>query len=751
MNLYLDPNVPGTNFLSFAFNQPSTENYYQGRVDHTFSAKDSIFGRYTDDRVNQLDRLKFPQFHDKFLSVMSYTSIGETHIFSPSLVNSARISYSRNDQGGDIAYDQTKFPTLFAGLPMGNLTVGALDANGLSAGEPEHVLMNFYTIGDDVNFIHGRHSMKFGTLLNQVQIGDDNPGTAAGAINFPTIIDLLRGTPDSISGNTPGSLLSRFYPMKTFGFYFQDDIKVNSRFTISAGLRYEPSTVPYDRQACAVDHHCEGGANFIHPFTDVNPTFGPLVKNPALKNIGPHIGFAWDVFGNQRTAVRGGFAIQYDVVFYPQPLQTYKNGMPPFTGTIGLNSPPSFTLPVTVPAGTPSSRRVTTIPYDIGQPRMNNYNLTVDQQLPWKMALSVSYVSTRGYHTAGSDEQNPRPVSAIINGIPFYAPYPGGSDPGSPFAGKGCIDPIITTTPITPSCRFNPNWASISTGMSQNGESWYNALQVNVNRRLANGLQFQSSYTWSKLLDNGTTQGGDDVTGARNPYDAHDPLITPAIFLLGKGRSAFDLRQNWRFNWIYHFPNIQSQNFLSGFVKGWWMGNVLSFNTGQPFTPRLNSNRSRSGMANGAGGIDQPDLLPGRSPQSITSGFSPGCLGVPAGTALGTVAHWFDPCAYTLQAPGFLGRSPKGYLEGPGFQNVDFSINKDTHLRWLGEGGLIQFRTEVFNALNHANFRIPGNGRVFGGTAAGSGNVESPLGTAGVITGTQNFSRQIQFAVRLQF
>jgi hypothetical protein len=438
----------------------------------------------------------------------------------------------------------------------------------------------------------------------------------------------------------------------------------------------------------------------------------------------------------------------------PQPLQGYKNGTPPFASTISLTNPASFTLPFTIPAGTPTGVNITVLPYDIGQPRMNNYNLTVDQALPWQIALSVSYVNTRGYHLAGSDELNPRPASAIVNGIPFYAPYTGGSDPKSPFAGKGCISTI-------PTCRFNPNFGSMSSGMTQNGESWYNALQINLVKRLAHGLQFQSSYTWSKLLDNGTTQGGDDVTGARSPYDAHDPLITPAIFLQGRGRSAFDIRQNWRFNWIYHFPNIQSQSLMSGFVKGWWMGSILSFNTGQPFTARLGSNRSRSGIANAGSGIDVPNLVAGRSSKSITSGVSTGCNWIDssgnthtlmaAGTPVGTVAHWFDPCAFTLQAPGFLGNEPKGYLEGPGFQDIDFSLNKDTHVRWLGEGGMVQFRWEVFNAANIANFKLPGNGRVYTGTSSGSGYTEALINGGGQIITTQNPARQMQFALRLQF
>jgi hypothetical protein len=291
----------------------------------------------------------------------------------------------------------------------------------------------------------------------------------------------------------------------------------------------------------------------------------------------------------------------------------------------------------------------------------------------------------------------------------------------------------------------------MSIGKSQNGESWFNALEVNLTKRLAQGLQFEASYTWAKLLDNGTTQGGDDVTGANSPYDAHDPLITPAIFLQGRGRSAFGIAQNFRFNWLYHIPNVHSQSFMSGFVKGWWMGSILSLNTGQPFTARLGSNRSRSGINSAGSGIDVPNLVPGRSSKSITSGVSTGCNGVAAGTPVGTPDLWFDPCAFTLQAPGFLGNEPKGYLDGPGLQDIDFSLNKDTHVRWLGEAGMVQFRWETFNAANIANFKIPGRGRVFTGTTAGSGNIEAPINGAGQVTTTQNPARQMQFSLRLQF
>ena len=169
---------------------------------------------------------------------------------------------------------------------------------------------------------------------------------------------------------------------------------------------------------------------------------------------------------------------------------------------------------------------------------------------------------------------------------------------------------------------------------------------------------------------------------------------------------------------------------MGGVLGGWKASGLLSLISGLPFTPSLNSNRSRSGVGGGGGGIDRPDLLPGRTVSNIIRGGP---------------NQYFDPTAFTLPPAGFLGNAGRNMLRGPGVANVDFSMSKDTRLNGFGENGTLQFRAEFFNLLNRANFSPP-NRTVFAGTGAAI-----PLPTAGQITSTATPARQIQFALRLLF
>jgi hypothetical protein len=179
--------------------------------------------------------------------------------------------------------------------------------------------------------------------------------------------------------------------------------------------------------------------------------------------------------------------------------------------------------------------------------------------------------------------------------------------------------------------------------------------------------------------------------------------------------------------------------------------------TGYPFSVALSTNRSRSATLGGGSGVDRPNLAPGRNSGNITSGTSPGCLGVPASRKMTTPDFYYDPCAFTIQPIGFLGNAGRNILRGPGFANLDFSLVKDTALGFLGEGGKLEFRAEVFNILNRANFVTPGFG-IGGGSAnnsalvfAARADAEAPLASAARISVTSGASRQIQFALRLIF
>src|SRR3989442_5094792 len=261
-------------------------------------------------------------------------------------------------------------------------------------------------------------------------------------------------------------------------------------------------------------------------------------------------------------------------------------------------------------------------------------------------------------------------------------------------------------------------------------------------------MQFQSSYTFAKLIDETQGQAGADnqVSSIFGP--------DPTNRRLDHAPADFDLTHNWQFNVIYQVPQPFQGRALRAVLGGWRASGIMSVQSGYPFTPSLRTGRSGS-LVNpgqpgaGAGNIDRPNLVPGRTAYDITHGRTAGCAGVAPGQQLGTRELWFDPCAFTLQDAGFLGTSGRNYLRGPGFFNLDFSLGKNIPVKQLGDSGALEFRGEFFNILNHPNFAMNDLTRqVFAGNATG----EAPLPTAGVITTTGSArSRQIQFALKLPF
>jgi len=271
---------------------------------------------------------------------------------------------------------------------------------------------------------------------------------------------------------------------------------------------------------------------------------------------------------------------------------------------------------------------------------------------------------------------------------------------------------------------------------------------------MTHGLQMQVSYTYAHSIDNNPGQLNPDQngTGILNGVD-------PINMNTDRGSSATDLPNNFKFNAVYYLPRINSGNgFDKAALNGWWVSGIFTSLSGFPFTPNLGQNRSRSGTDNGPSGLDRPSWAPGYADKNITTGASVGC-GIPGsasniapGTALGTTAHWYDPCAFVLQPVGLLGNVGRNRIRGPDFRNLDFSIVKNTDVKWLGEAGKVEFRTEIFNVLNHANYALPGRLVFNGALASAPGNTsENPSSTAGQILSTVGTSRQIQFALKVLF
>ena len=308
---------------------------------------------------------------------------------------------------------------------------------------------------------------------------------------------------------------------------------------------------------------------------------------------------------------------------------------------------------------------------------------------------------------------------------------------------------------------------------------------MELQKRTSHGLEFSAAYTRSRVTDE--TQGQANIQdcivsgGLLGVYP-----LNPQV---DKGPACFNIPNNWEFNALYHLPNRMTGNgFAAKMLNGWFMSSIISIQSGQPFTPIINNNRSNSGVAQAQQGervnINTPALLAAypctSQPGQPAAGSNP-CAYTPIvydpkTVITGNPDQWFNPAMFSL-APvtpspaaeqaacggsvanpcafiGQLGTAGRNILSGPPEKNWDFSLVKETKLGFLGEGGMLEFRAEFFNILNHTNFSGDGlRTNVFNGDSSIlTPFAEAPKATAGLVQKQlANNQRQIQFALRLEF
>jgi hypothetical protein len=725
--LYPTPNLPGKNQFNYSPPQPDRDDFGQVRLDHILSPKDSWFGRYTITDGEQILPNEFPQFPSTGAVRSQFTTFAENHVFSPTELNTFRFSYSRFHRDvnvpSDIIGPQYSF---LPSQPIGVIQIGGITNFGPTNNLRNEQKQNIFSWSDDLFYTRGPHSWKLGTLINRYQQFVYSPAVLRGTITFANLATFLQGIPSVIQALSPGSIADRTYGYTTFGFYTQDDWRVRSNLTLNLGLRYEFFTTLKEVHGLSYA--------LRDPVHDAATTQGPPFVNPSLRNFGPRFGFAWNIRGDGKTALRGGSALLYDIGGFGHALALGASSTPPLSTRSTVSNPGPLVLPLTFPPAA-AGRDLNALDYHLQQPHMVQYNVTLERQLPFDMAITLGYAGSRGFNILQLREGNPIvPLGTKQGGACVAAPA------GQAF---NFDSPTVNYCWLPNSPRRNSNWNSVNL-VTASGNSWYDSLQFGVVKRLSRGLEFQSSYTWSKALDNNQSvlTNTDSTNTSTFPVD-----IYPAS---DRGSAGFDVTHNWRFNSIYHLPNLVSHGGAAAkLLNGWWTAGILALSSGYPFTPSLQTNRSRSGIANGAANIDRPDVLPGRTPKNIVSGTTAGCTvgtsSIPAGP-LGGPDRYFDPCAFAIPALGFLGNASRDMLRGPGYANLDFTLAKTTALGFLGESGKLEFRAEAFNLINHANFAIP-NRTVFAAVA----NVEAPLANAGKITSTATPSRQIQFGLKILF
>jgi hypothetical protein len=765
-------------FYDFVGQQIVNENFLTTRVDHKFSEKDSLFGTYLFDHTpySSPDGLNNVEFTTK--TSRQIFALEETHTFTPTFVNSVRFGLNQElvDNNKSLTAINPAASDTSLGSFLGRnaaqvlMTGGANDFTGGVGGSPTYLYRwHSFQLYDDAFYTRGTHSIRFGVaaereMLNQVSDTDPN-----GIWNFGSLQDFLQGNPSKFQGGIPSTITPRNFRQTIFGAYIQDDWRWRSNLTLNLGLRYEMSTVPFETS---------GRTANLRNFSDAQPVCGALVSgcgaagsffnNPTLRNFEPRIGFAWDPFHNGKTAVRGGAGI-FDVLPLIYQFLLMANQATPFfsytsiKGATALDNYCQCTNPFYTLGGFQAAQdfpgntlRQTYIPFNPKRNYVAQWNLNIQQQITPTLAAMVAYVGSRGIHQPfRADEIN----EALPTKTRYGYVFPQVDVLGNLYSvANGCTqtdpngsDPLQCVPPNP----INQNFGSIRS-LIYEGHSYYNAFEAQLAKRLSRGFQVQGTFTWSKSIDTGSaTIAGDSFGNSISSLPWFD-------LSLDRGLSDFNVGRTLVVNGTWELPTPKYQSALAQHALGGWeLGLIFTASDGVPFTPTWGTGsdpqNSLSGddwaFVNRAGG---PGCNNPINSGNVNGYIKTQCFAVPTAPNQAFFNQYCDPAPPSLGgplAPGDLrcfnlhGNAGRNVIIGPGVTEMDFSVFKNNYIKSVSERFNIQFRAELFNILNHANFGLPITPTatdIFDGTGALSNGV-------GQITKTTTSSRQIQFAVKIIF
>jgi hypothetical protein len=757
MNLLKDVPSGGTSGQVF-YSTPIIQNYdeYILRGDHTISSKDTLIGRYYYDRFYNVgsyggDLLAYRQGS----TISSHNAtIQEMHIFSSKLLNDFRFGFTRIVS---IRQPPIGTPTVATfGVPIYQPpTAPAIQSISISgyfstgANPTAKFPRTDYSYTDDLRWVHGKHSFAFGGIYEK------------DSLNMVNVLG-LPGT-FSFSGDTTGSALVDFMTgrLRTFGQangqhvknrdwvlngYAQDSFRVNSRLTLSFGVRYEPSQVWHNLYPENQLFHPENVASGTHSTVFPNAPAGLLFSGDKgvpidgttgdFRNFAPRVGFAYDPWDNGKTSIRGGFGI-----FYDSRIPAFSNnrmlGAAPYSATVSLTTPvghfsnPYQGITNPFPAVFPPSSSATFVTpvqvftWDIHNkfitPRNYMVNLAVEQDLGHGLLSRVAYVGSRGQHMTVTIDQNPA----------VYIPFQTGSttsactlttDQRRPSNNPGatCTNSAPPATPFTNIYQQN-----------NSGNSWYHSAQFSLSKPLSHGVTVLANYTWSKSTDSLPFNTDAATFGTSGYYTL--PLSAPNFRRYDKGLSDYNHAHVFVTSYVWKTPKFEKMNPVArGVLGSWETSGIFTGESGAPLNLTAGVDQSKTGIG---------------SDRAQWSGSSAYQKGACTGTT-NPCRQWLNRSAFALPAVGTAGNVGKGQFIGPGFWDWDMAIVKNIPVtERLG----IQFRTEFFNTFNHSNFSTNNANVTSGGTSSASVTQANPsLATFGEILGA-NDPRIMQFALKFSF
>jgi hypothetical protein len=752
LNLWIAPSPSDKDFNGIAevFSSPLQtirEDFGTVRVDHNFSARDSLAGIYTVDDGGDVTATPANPYSTDILNLRAQVfNLEETHVFSPTLLNLARIGYSRASYffNGEPTpgTPAASVPGFLLGHQVGAVVVGGSAASnpqasiglaGSNNGSNLSIARNLYTYEDRVTLSKGRHQLSFGAWFQQFQSNENIALSQYGQATFSSLATFLQGTTSSFlydPAPTPLNWRSLFA-----AFYGEDVFRISPKLAVSLGLRDEFSTGWNEAHGRAANY------TFSNAVISTDPHIGGafFTENHAKFLPQPRIGVAWSPLSS-KTVLRANFGMYNDL----QDALGYRADQnAPFNPVYTIPNLALSSLPIDPAAPlNPKARLVPGgVQPDMRTPTLISWALRVDRELSPNTSLTIGYVGSHGYHeligvdanesipvicpaspcpaaypTVTANTIPPPPVVTIANGFPAWSPLAGAAVPAGSFftpVGAPKANPAIANT-----------WTWFSEGVSS-----YHSLQVDLRHRFSHGLLLRGVYTFAKTLDDGDSLN--QTTAGNAPGLVSNPLNLAA----DQGLATFNIEQVGVVNVLYELPfgrgrrfANDSSGFMSAAISGWSVSSIVTAQTGFPFTPQLSYNPSNNGDT--------------RNP--VRPFLNPNFTGP---VVLGNPNQWFNPSAFIAPpaTSGFSGNVGRNTYIGPGLTTWDFSVLKDTKIR---ESLNLQFRAEIFNLLNRANFNTP-NLIVF--TPPTAANPSGLSGTAGVISSTSSSSRQVQFALKLRW
>jgi hypothetical protein len=674
--------------------QIGNEDYLLGRVDYNFSEKDSLFVRYARESAYQVLPYVYtavPGWPEIDHERNQYVTITERHMFSPTIVNEARVGIVRlftETENGGINGTGTALQQVPGRQDMDFTPGQGLSALGPSPSSPSRPVTNRFSVGDSVFMSLGAHSLRFGATMTRMQLNTIWNQYSGGAWIFANLAGIagpglggsLYGIPLlGITAAGPGYNYtapdgksypfdpSRYWRQNYLQPFIQDDWKITKRITLNLGLRYEwasnPTTVG---QPVFTIHNLTSPTTTQDDFVAVKH---PFKSNPNVKNFDPRIGIAWDPFGDHKTSVRAGFGTFHEPITartYATNNTSFKPNQPLFFLFFDSNFPNLPTSPHELLGGAPANSQIAWYYAMLDNvdraPYIMQYNLTVQRELGAGTVLTVGYNGSSGKNLFLWSNANP-PLAYGDPGVSAAAKLP--------FAGTGATGQGSRGTTSNPfvGVYANPNFKAVE-AVTPRAHSNYNALQVSLNRQFSKTLVGNIAYTWSKCLDNASATISTEQ-GQWAIYNAYN-------LDLDKGPCSFNATHVFTANALYRLPFKGNRA-----VEGWQISTIVNRSTGLPFNVQNQFGGQYQSQTGGATEGERPNLVPGCNPMTKKRN------------------QWYNPECFVYAPYGTLGNSGRNAYNNPNFFNMDFSIVKNTK---LSEKVKMQFRTEFFNVLNHPNF-----------------------------------------------